>query len=407
VLAPLPASWHGSPVSAPDDTHRHEHEIGEKHAVTPLELFFDLVFVFALTQVTALLADDLTWLGMLRGFAVLAAVWWAWVAFAWLTNSIRIDDDLVSRLVMLLSMGAMLVVGLAAPGAFGDAAIVFGVAYFVVRGLHVLLYLHTTRGDRDVFRAVARLAPGMMLAATLIVIAGFVPAGPVRGALWAAALIIDFVTPVLTGTSGWKVDAAHFSERHGLIIIIALGESLVALGIGATGADFTPGIVTAIALGIAVICGLWWLYFDIVSLAAERMLESVKGAARAAMARDSYSYIHFFMVWGIVLVALGLKKTLLDVDAPLKMLAVIALFGGLSMYLLAHVAFRLRNTGTLNVQRLVTSILLLALIPVGMALPALGALAVATAVIVLLVAYETVRFRDVRHELRFHSHEAH
>lgn len=390
-------------MSAPDNTHRHEREIGGKHAVTPLELFFDLVFVFALTQVTALLADDLTWLGMLRGFAVLAAVWWAWVAFAWLTNSIRIDDDLVSRLVMLLSMGAMLVVGLAAPAAFGDAAIVFGIAYFVVRGLHVLLYLHTTRGDSDVFRAVARLAPGMMLAATLIVIAGFVPAGPVRGALWAAALIIDFVTPVLTGTSGWKVDAAHFSERHGLIIIIALGESLVALGIGATGAEFTPGTVTAIALGIAVICGLWWLYFDIVSLAAERMLESVKGAARAAMARDSYSYIHFFMVWGIVLVALGLKKTLLDVDSPLKTLAVIALFGGLAMYLLAHVAFRLRNTGTLNTQRLVTAILLLALIPVGMAVSALVALSIATAVVVVLVTYETVRFRDVRHRIRFNE----
>jgi len=401
VLARLPGSWHGRPVSEADGKHRHEREIGAAHAVSPLELFFDLVFVFALTQVTTLLADDLTWVGMLRGFAVLAAVWWAWVAFAWLTNSITIDDDLVSRLVVLLAMGAMLVVGLAAPGAFGDTAIVFGVAYFVVRALHVLLYLYTTRGDRDVFRAVARLAPGMMIAATLIVIAGFLPPGPARVALWALALIVDFTSPLVSGTAGWKVDASHFTERHGLIIIIALGESLVALGIGATGADFTPGIVAAIALGVAVICGLWWLYFDIVSLAAERMLESVTGAARAAMARDSYSYIHFFMVWGIVLVALGLKKTLLDVDAPLKTLAVIALFGGLAMYLLAHVAFRLRNTGTINTQRLVTAVLLLALIPVAMAVPALVALSIATAVIVLLVVYETVRFRDVRHRIRF------
>lgn len=401
MLARLPGSWHGKPVSEADGKHRHEREIGAAHAVSPLELFFDLVFVFALTQVTTLLADDLTWVGMLRGFAVLAAVWWAWVAFAWLTNSITIDDDLVSRLVVLLAMGAMLVVGLAAPGAFGDTAIVFGVAYFVVRALHVLLYLYTTRGDRDVFRAVARLAPGMMIAATLIVIAGFLPPGPARVALWALALIVDFTSPLVSGTAGWKVDASHFTERHGLIIIIALGESLVALGIGATGADFTPGIVAAIALGVAVICGLWWLYFDIVSLAAERMLESVTGAARAAMARDSYSYIHFFMVWGIVLVALGLKKTLLDVDAPLKTLAVIALFGGLAMYLLAHVAFRLRNTGTINTQRLITAVLLLVLIPVAMAVPALAALSIATAVIVLLVVYETVRFRDVRHRIRF------
>ena len=223
MLARLPGSWHGRPVSEADGKHRHEREIGAAHAVSPLELFFDLVFVFALTQVTTLLADDLTWVGMLRGFAVLAAVWWAWVAFAWLTNSITIDDDLVSRLVVLLAMGAMLVVGLAAPGAFGDTAIVFGVAYFVVRALHVLLYLYTTRGDRDVFRAVARLAPGMMIGATLIVIAGFLPPGPARVALWALALIVDFTSPLVSGTAGWKVDASHFTERHGLIIIIALG----------------------------------------------------------------------------------------------------------------------------------------------------------------------------------------
>lgn len=390
---------------APDATaHRHPREVAGAHAVTPLELFFDLVFVFALTQVTALLADDLTWVGMLRGFAVLAAVWWAWAAFAWLTNSIRIDDDLVSRLVMLLAMAAMLVVGLAAPAAFGDAAVVFGFAYFAVRALHVILYLHTTKGDPAVFRAVARMAPGMLAAATLIVVAGFLPAGPARAILWAVALVVDFASPLVSGTGGWKVDAPHFTERHGLIIIIALGESLVALGIGAAGEAFTTGVIAAIAMGIAVVCAMWWLYFDIVSLAAERMLASVTGAARAAMARDSYSYLHFFMVWGIVLVALGLKKTLLDVEAPLKALAVVALFGGLSMYLLAHVAFRLRNTRTLNIQRLVTAILLLALIPVGIALPAGGALSIVTVVVVLLVGYETVRFRETRHQLRFHGH---
>lgn len=393
-------------MSESTDRHHHEREVGEAHAVTPLELFFDLVFVFALTQVTSLLADDLTWVGMLRGFAVLAVVWWAWVAFAWLTNSIRIDDDLVSRLVMLLAMAAMLVVGLAAPNAFGDAAIVFGIAYLAVRVLHVVLYLHTTKADPEVFRAVVRLTPGLLVAAMLIVIAGFLPAGPARAALWAIALIVDFASPLVSGTAGWKVDAAHFSERHGLIIIIALGESLVALGVGATGEQFTPGVIAAIAMGVAVICAMWWLYFDIASLAAERMLASVTGAARAAMARDSYSYIHFFMVWGIVLVALGLKKTLLDVDAQLKALAVVALYGGLAMYLLAHVAFRLRNTGTLNTQRLVTAILLLLVIPIGLALPALAALAIATAVIVLLVVYETVRFRGVRHTLRFHADHA-
>jgi len=385
--------------------HHHERQVAASHSVTPLELFFDLVFVFALTQVTALLATDLTWMGMLRGFAVLAVVWWAWVGYAWLTNSIRIDDDISSRLVMLMAMAAMLVVGLAAPEAFGDASIVFGVAYLIVRLLHVTLYAVATRNDPDVFRAVRRLAPGMVLGATLILIAGFVPAGPVRAVLWGVAIIIDVGAPLLTGTGGWKVDASHFAERHGLIIIIALGESLVALGIGALDAEFTPGVIAAITMGVVIVSAMWWLYFDVVAIVAERVLESLTGSARAAMARDSYSYIHFFMIWGIVLVALGLKKTLLDVDYPLKAIAAVALFGGLAMYLVAHVAFRRRNVGTVNVQRVVVAVALLVMVPVGMNVPALTSITVATTLMVGLVIFEVARYRGLRHEVRQHHGE--
>ena len=387
------------------DSHDHERTVGEAHSVTPLELFFDLVFVFALTQVTALLAEDLTWVGMLRGFAVLAVVWWAWVGYSWLTNSIRIDDDLSSRLVMLMAMAAMLVVGLAAPGAFGEASIVFGIAYLIVRLLHVTLYAVATRSDPDVFAAVRRLAPGMVLGASLILIAGFVPAGPVRAVLWGVAIVVDFGAPLLTGTTGWKVDAGHFAERHGLIIIIALGESLVALGLGAMGEGFTPGVIAAVTLGVVIVSAMWWLYFDVVALVAERVLESLTGSARAAMARDSYSYIHFFMIWGIVLAALGLKKTLLDVGYPLKSIAAVALFGGLAMYLIAHVAFRWRNVGTVSVQRLVVAAILLAMIPVGTVVPALAALTIATALMVGLVVFEVIRYRSLRHEVRQHHGE--
>jgi low temperature requirement protein LtrA len=387
-----------------EDQHRHERVVGESHAVTPLELFFDLVFVFALTQVTALLADDLTWVGMLRGFAILTIIWWAWVGYSWLTNSIRIDDDIASRLVLMVAMAAMLVAGLAAPSAFGDYAVLFGVAYFVVRILHLLLYGITTRHDADVFGALLRLAPGMLAGATLILVAGFVPPGPARALLWTTAIIIDFAAPLIAGTSGWKVDAGHFAERHGLIVIIALGESLVALGLSAAGEELTAGLVTAAALGVAVVCAMWWLYFDISAVAAEHMLASLKGRAQASMARDSYSYIHLFMVFGIVLVALGLKKTLLDIESPLKVVVSVALFGGMALYLLAHVAFRLRNMGTVNTQRLVVAIVLLALIPLGAVLPSLASLGVLTAVLAVLVAYETVRFRDVRHRVRWHEH---
>ena len=383
--------------------HRHDRVVGASHAVTPLELFFDLVFVFALTQVTTLLADDLSWLGMLRGFAVLAVIWWAWVGYAWLTNSIRIDDDVTSRLVIMAAMVAMLVVGLAAPAAFGEYALLFGAAYFVVRVLHVLLYANATRADSDVHGVVLRLAPGMLAGATLILVAGFVSPGPLRALLWALAIIIDFGTPLVVGTSGWKVDADHFAERHGLIIIIALGESVVALGVSAAGEELSAGVVTAAALGVAVVCAMWWLYFDVVAVVAARVLDSLSGRVQAKMARDSYSYIHLFMVFGIVLVALGLKKTLLDIDAPLKTVVSVALFGGMALYLLAHVAFRLRNIHTVNVQRLVVSGVLIALIPVGVLLPSLTSLGILAGVLVALVTYEAIRFREIRHRIRFNE----
>lgn len=385
--------------------HRHQRKLGVSHSVTPLELFFDLVFVFALTQVTTLLADDLTWLGLLRGFAVLAVVWWAWGGYAWLTNTINIDDDVASRLVLLTAMLAMLVVGLATPEAFGAYALLFGVSYFVVRVLHVLLYAVTARSDPEVFAAVARLAPGLLAGATLILVAGLLPAGPLRGALWAIAIIVDFVAPLFAGTQGWKVDAGHFAERHGLIIIIALGESLIALGLSASGEELTGGVITAAALGVVVIAAMWWLYFDVSAVVAEQQLAALTGQARARTARDSYTYLHLPMIMGIVLVALGLKKTLVDIDSPLKVIVSVALFGGLALYLVAHLAFRLRNTRTLNVQRLVAAIVLLLLIPVGATVPALLALGIAAGVLVVLVCFEAIRFREARHRIRFHEHD--
>ncbi len=383
----------------------HKRRFAVSHSVTPLELFFDLVFVFAITQVTTLLADDLTWGGMLRGFAVLAVVWWAWGGYAWLTNTINIDDDVASRLVLLVAMAVMLVVGLATPGAFGEYALLFGIAYFGVRVLHLLLYAVTTRSDPEVFGAVARLAPGMLAGAALILVAGILPDGPWRGVLWALAIAIDFATPFLAGTRGWKVDAGHFTERHSLIIIIALGESLIALGLSASGEQLTGGVIMAASLGVIVIASMWWLYFDMVAVVAEQRLASLTGQAQARMARDSYTYLHLPMVAGIVLVALGLKKTLIDIDSPLKLIVSVALFGGLALYLVAHIAFRLRNTRTLNVQRLVAAIVLVLLIPAGATLPALASLGLATAVLVVLVSYETIRFRDARHRIRFHEHD--
>jgi low temperature requirement protein LtrA len=253
---------------------------------------------------------------------------------------------------------------------------------------------------------VLRLTPGMVAAPLLILAAGFLDAGPLRAGLWGVALLVDYASPLVAGTSGWKVDAGHFAERHGLVVIIALGESLVALGVSASGEDLTAGLVTAVALGVAVVSALWWLYFDVVAVVAERTLASLTGREQAAMARDSYSYLHLFMVFGIVLVALGLKKSLLHLDLPLATIPAVALFGGVALYLFAHILFRWRNVHSLNVQRLVVAAAMLALVPVGMRVDSIVSLALTVTVLMGLVGFEVVRFREARHVIRHHSEES-
>jgi low temperature requirement protein LtrA len=252
--------------------------------VTPLELFFDLVFVFAITQVTGFLSHDPTWGGLLRGLLLLGALWWAWGAYAWLTNTLDPEEGAV-RLAVFAAIAAMLIVSLAAPGAFGRDGVRFGVAYFVVRALHLVLYAIAGRGDRDLFRAVLRIVPTATLAPALLVIAGFLD-GSGQLALWGAALAIDYLGVMVGRMRGWRISPAHFVERFGLIIIIALGESIVAIGVGAAGLLLDAGVIAAALLGITVVACLWWSYFDWVIFVAQAALAEATGASRAALARD-------------------------------------------------------------------------------------------------------------------------
>ena len=356
------------------------------------------MFVFALTQVTSRLAADPTWGGLLRGLLVLAALWWAWAAYAWLTDTLNVDEGGV-RLAMFGAMGAMLVAALAVPGAFEDEAVLFAAAYLLVRVLHLVLYMIAARRDPDVLGAVLRLTPTAVAAPAFLVLAGFLDGAP-QIAAWIAALVVDYVGPALGGGRGWRVQPAHFAERHALIVIIALGESIVAIGAGATGLAVDLGLVASALCGIVVVAALWWLYFDVVAIVAQRRLSEAAGVARARMARDSYSYLHFPMVAGIVLFALALKKTLADHDGGLSTIPAVGLCGGIALYLLAHVAFRLRNVRTLNRQRLILAALLLALIPAATEVPALVALGVAAALTAGLVAYEAIRYREARARVR-------
>jgi low temperature requirement protein LtrA len=372
--------------------------IGGEQRVTPLELFFDLVFVFALTQVTGFLTHHLTWLGMLQGAALLAALWTAWEGYSWLTNAVPAEEVIPARLVIFCSMAAMFVASLAVPGAFGHYGVIFGVAYFVVHLLQVLLYMLAT-GREPERRAVLRLAPGFLGSPALLIVAGFLD-GYAQGALWTVALAVGYGFAYVRGVSGFRVHAGHLAERHGLIVIIALGESIVAVGVGASWVALGAAVVVAAVLGIALAAALWWAYFDLVMLTAERRLSAAQGEERARLALDSYAYLHLPMVAGIIFAALGIEQTLAHVGEPLGTIPAVALCGGVALYLLGHNAFRLREEGSVSVPRLVVTILCLALIAVAVSVPSIVILAVLTVLLCGLAAFETATSREFRRELR-------
>jgi low temperature requirement protein LtrA len=371
-----------------------EHE----QRVTPLELFFDLVFVFAITQVTSLLSNDPTWGGVLRGMLVLGALWWAWTAYAWLTNTLNPEEGAI-RIAVFAAVSAMLIVALAVPEAFDEHGVLFAVAYLIVRALHLALYVLAAKGDRDLFAAVIRMTPSSTIGGTLLVVAGFLDGAP-RLTLWGVALAVDYLGVLIGRGEGWRLSPRHFAERHGLIVIIAIGESIVALGVGAAGLPLGAGVVIAALLGIAVAAALWWSYFDWWTIVAENRIAHAAGAERAALARDMYSYLHLPLVAGIVLFALAMKKTLGDVDEPLKTVPAAALCGGLALYFVAYSALRFRIDGRVARGRLTAAVMLLALYPVAREVSALMALVAVTAVPVLLIVYEAVRYREQRAQVR-------
>ena len=375
---------------------RSDEEVEER--VSPLELFFDLVFVFGITQVTTLMSEHPTWQGLAQGMLVLAAIWWAWVAYSWMTNALDTDEGLV-RVSIFAVMATMLVAALAVPGAFGDNGVLFGVAFLIVRLLHLVVYAQGSHGDQVLIAQIKRFAPTAVIGAALLIVSGTMDDTAIRELVWLGALLLDYAGAVLAGVSGWRVSPGHFAERHGLIIIIALGESIVALGLGASGVELGAGEVTAAVLGVVIAACLWWTYFDVVAVVAERTLRQATGIAQVKLARDSYSYLHLPMIAGIVLVALGVKKALGHVEDPLKTVPAFALCAGPALYYLAHVAFRWRNRHTLARRRIVVAALLLAFIPVATETSALVAVAGVAAAEAGLVLYEVIRFRDSRSRL--------
>jgi low temperature requirement protein LtrA len=375
-----------------------EAHIEREQRVTPFELYFDLVFVFAFTQVTTVLSDDPTWSGLAHGLLILTALWWAWSAYAWLTNALDPEVGAVWG-ALLVAMAAMFVAALAVPETFGQHGVLFGVAFLLVQVMYLTLHALGTRNDRELVAAILRFAPASLVASALIIGAGFAH-GPPRSLLWVGALLVAYVWPLLVRYRGWRVAPGHFAERHGLIIIIAIGESLVAIGVGARATDLGAGVITAAVLGLVVASSFWLAYFDFFTIRGEQLLLERSGIERARLARDAYTNLHLPMVAGIVVFAFGVKETLADVGHELDVVPAVCLCAGPALYLFAYVLVRLRITHTARGGRLVATLACLALIPVALVVPALLALALLAAIWVAFHAYELIWWREQRAQVR-------
>jgi low temperature requirement protein LtrA len=373
--------------------------VDHEHRVSPRELFFDLVFVFAFTQVATLLDEDRTFAGIGRGVLVLAALWWAWTAYAWLTNTVDPEESIVGA-AMLVALIAMFVAALVVPGVFDDDGVLFGSAFLVVITMHLALYALAGRGNRDLLGAVLRLAPWTLLGATLILVAGFTDGA--RFWLWLAALACIYIGAALSGSTGWQLHPSHLAERYGLVVIIALGEAFISIGIGATGIGIGVGEVVAAILGLLVATAFWLAYFDFFSIRGERMLRDLDGPERIALARDVYAYGHLPMIVGIVLFAFAMKTIVGHVGEELDSVAAFALCGGSALYLLTYSGVRTRIEWRVTASRgrFVAALVLVLMLPLATVIPALAALALVTAVWLALHAYELVWWREARAESR-------
>jgi low temperature requirement protein LtrA len=300
--------------------------------------------------------------------------------------------------VLLSAMGAMLIVSLAVPRAFSGDGVVFGGAYLTVRLLHLGAYALLAREDPSLRGVVGRLASTAVPAAALLVVAGALD-GTAQALCWVAALAVDYGGLAIRGVEGWRVAPGHFAERHGLIIIIALGESIVSLGVGAAHLGLDARVIAGALSGMATAAALWWAYFDVVALVAERRLRAAQPRDQVRMARDSFTYLHLPMVTGIVVFAVGVKRTL-EQSGELAAVPAAALCGGVALYLVALSAFKRRNVGSWNQPRLVAATALVVLAPFATAVPALVALACVALIACCLIAYEATAYAEARERIR-------
>ena len=380
----------------------------ETHRVTTFELFFDLVFVFAFTQVTEFMVHEHSWLGVLQGMVILVLLWWSWAPFSWLANQAHADEGLM-RFGLCAVMVAVFMAALAIPEAFHDldgglhGPLVLAVTYTAVRVLHLVLYMYAAGNDGPLRRQIGKLTIAAVLGAALV-ITGALLGGTAQTWFWLAGMVLDTVITFFISRHGnWRIhSAAHWTERYGLVVILALGESIVAIGVGASQEPVSVPVLAGAAAGICLSIGLWWLYFDVTAIAAEHRFAALRGSARSSAAVEAYTYLHLPLVGGIILAALGVEDALAHVEdsKALGSLGFFALFAGPALYVLSIAAFWRRMGAGWKKWRLGTAALLLILLAVRPPVTSLAALLLVTAIIAALVAVESARYAVARASIR-------
>lgn len=367
-----------------------EDELQEK-AAHPLELFFDLVFVFALTQVVSLVVHDLTLAGVLRGALVLALMWWAWTNWTWTTNVVDLEPRVI-RVAVLASMLGVFGMAFAVPTAFdGDGAwLAFG--YVLVRVIAAAVFVYGSRHDPVELRAVVSYLPVSLGATAIVLVGGLVGGGALQW-IWLGALTLELISTGFAGRATWKVDAGHFAERHGLILIIALGEGIIAVGIALEEFRIDGSLALQLAVGLAGVCAMWWAYFDRLQEVMETALRQADAQETGRIARDVYSLLHYPMIAGIVLLAVALEEAFLHPDDPMKAVVANIFVAAIGLYLLAQAVAVWRCWRTYLYERVVGVVVIGVLVTVWDG-AAKDVVLASTVILIATLAVEYVRFRS-------------
>ena len=378
-------------MSSPEHLRQHT---GEEQRATWLELFFDLVFVFAVTQLSHLLLAHLTIHGALQTLFLLLVVWWAWIYTTWMTNWFD-PDSVPVRLVLLVVMAASLLMAVSIPEAFGDLALLFACSYValqVVRNTFNVWAIPAGNRLHVVFRRILAWS----VASGVLWIAGALAPDDARVVLWIAALAVDYVAPSVgywtpglgrSETTDWEIETAHFAERFQLFVIIALGESIVVTGATASATEIDLAIGTALMVAFATSAALWWLYFDEVGWRAQRFLSRADDSGR--LGRDAYTYGHLPIVAGIIVCAVGDELVIAHPGSVPSGVELAVIVGGPALYLAGHTLFRLRMIHNVSRKRVIAGAVILALAPLGTVISSLALSVCVLVVLAVLAGLET------------------